>query len=336
MVTIKDLAAAAGVSPATVSRSLNNSPLISQETRQRVQAIAKELGYSKNAVAQGLSRGKLAVLGLVISDITNPFYAEVARGVEDVAQRHGFGVILCNTDEDLDKEAYYARFLWTHRVSGVILASSTLRDPIIQQMQQKIPVVLLSRIIQDHQVSYVACDDLAGGYLATEHLIKLGHRHIAFIGEPVEVAPSWLRFQGYQQALKTYKLPYFKKWARFGTFNIQAGRTIMRAYLRAKHRPTAVFAANDLIALGAMQAAEEAGLTVPDDLAVVGYDDIPVGALPQIQLTTVAQPLYLMGKLAAAALLKIMEQPEAAPVQQVLRPTLVVRRSCGAQRAADG
>lgn len=332
--TLKDIARVTGFSTATVSRALNDSPLISERTRCCIQKAAHELGYSKNAVASGLSRGNLSAIGLIVSDITNPFYAEVARGVEDAAQRHGYGVILCNADENAAKEASYARFLWTHRVGGVILASSRLNDPVVRQLQQRCPLVLLSRIPYDTAVNFVVSDDLGGGRLATEHLIRQGHRRIAFVGGPVEVAPSWLRYQGYLQALKAHELPLRKPWVRFGEFTLESGKRLTQALLRQKRRPTAIFAANDLLALGAWAAAQAAGLAVPQDLAVVGYDNIPLGALPQIELTTVAQPLRRMGQLAAEVLFRAIERPQAPPVQRVLPPKLVIRRSCGAVRGA--
>jgi len=329
-VTIKTIAKAVGVSAATVSRALNDSPLISLETRQRIHAVAQELGYSKNAVASGLSQGKLSVIGLIISDITNPFNAEVVRGVEDVAQRHGYGVILCNAGENYEKEAFYADLLSQHRVAGVIVTSAMMQDPVVAQLHQKLPVLLLSRIVKDADISYVACDDVAGGKMATEHLIELGHKRIGFVGGPRDTASCWSRFLGYRQALKDHKLPYRKAWVYFGSFKRRSGYRLAHHILHLQDRPSALFAVSDFIAFGILEAAYEAGFNVPDDLAVVGYDDVPLGDFPKIRLTTVSQSIRAMGKMAAEALFKVINDPKLAPIQRITSPELIVRGSCGA------
>lgn len=330
MVTLKDIAKIAAVSEATASRSLNDNAMISLKTRQRIQAIAKELGYSKNAVALGLSTGSSRVIGLIVSQITNPFYAELAHGIGNTARRQGFGLILCNTDSDPEIEAYYAQFLWSQRVSGIILASSIPHEPIVEQIQQKLPMVLLSRMMNQPEYNYVACDDVAGSRVVIDHFVKHGHRRIAYIGGPIEMSTSWLRFQGYRQALKSHGLPYRKSLCHFGTFESQTGQHFAKVLLRQKRPPTAVFAANDLIALGVMEAVANLGLSVPKNLALIGYDNIPAAALPQIQLTTVEQPLRAMGACAAKILIDEMNQPHAGVIQKNLNPKLIVRKSCGA------
>jgi len=328
-VTIKDVAKKASVSPATVSRALNDNMSISPETRRKVKEVADQLGYTKNAVALGLSRGNLNVIGVVIADISNPFFSEAVRGIEDTAQKHGYGVILCNTDEDQEREAYYAKFLENHRVGGIIFTTSMLQDPLIVQLQEKIPTLSLSRTVLDIDLHYVAGDDFEGGKMAVNHLIKLGHKRIGYITGPLEVAPSWSRFRGYREALASHKLQYRKAWVQFGDFNHQSGTRLTKNLLKLKDRPTAIFAANDFIALGVMKAVEEAGLHVPNDLAVVGYDDIFLASFPQIQLTTVSQSMRHMGQLAAQSLLKVIKNPEIDMLQEIIKPKLIIRESCG-------
>jgi len=345
MVTLKEIAEVAGVSEATVSRSLNGNTMISQKTRQRIQGIADRLGYSKNAVACGLSTGSSSVIGLIVADITNPYYAQLAHGIGHIARRYGFGVILCNTEYNPENEAYYARFLWSHRVSGIILASSISHEPVLGRIRQKFPVVMLSRMLNKVEGSYVVCDNVAGGQMAVNHLVKQGHQRIAYIGGPFSYTTNQLRFQGYRQALKANELPRSKSLCHFGKFDIETGKRFTKVLLQQKNRPTAVFAANDLIALGVMRAVEEEGLTVPADLAVVGYDNISISlpipgdyentsiaSLPQIQLTTIAQPLRRMGEHAIEILLDTIKNPDVPPIQKTLPPKLIVRHSCGAKR----
>jgi len=329
MVTIKDIAKTTGFSVATVSRALNDSALISLETRQKIKRVAESLHYHKNRIAQGLNKGNLSVIGLLISDITNPFNAEAVRGVEDAAQKHGYGVILCNTDEIYEKEAFYAEFLSTHRVAGAIVTSAMLQDPIIARLHQKLPMLLLSRIMNEIDINYVACDDFEGGKIAVEHLIDLGHKRIGFIGGPRDTAPCSSRFLGYRQALKDHKLSYRKAWVDFGRFDHKSGYQLGCELLRKKNRPSAIFAASDFIAIGVMEAAAEAGLAIPEDLAIVGYDNVFIGALSQIQLTTVSQSIRKMGNLAAESLFKIIDNPGLPPVQITIPSQLVIRGSCG-------
>jgi DNA-binding LacI/PurR family transcriptional regulator len=335
LVTIEDIARQLGLSPSTVSRALNDSPLISERTRQRVRAAAEALGYRRNELARALTKGTLRFIGLLIPDITNPFFAEVARGVEDIASARRYGVLLCNTDESLAKEQQYAHFLREHQVSGLILTSPTVDDPCVQELLHTgTPLVLVSRITHVSEVSYVCTDDVQGAILAVEHLIRLGHRAIGFIGGPPEVTPNQRRLQGYRQALQAHNLPFREEITRHGgSFTQEAGYIIMKEYLQLNSPPTAVFAANDLIALGAIEAIVEEGLSVPEDVAIVGYDDIPFASLPGVELTTVAQPVYEMGALAAEYLLDVLEGKRRKRLWKIFRPRLIVRKTCGAALA---
>lgn len=335
MVTIKDLAKVAGVSPSTVSRALNDSPLISLETKRRIQRLAEELGYERNELARGLVKGSFGALGLIVPDIINPFFAEITKGVEEVARSRGFGVVLCTTEGEEAREADYVQLLRRKRVDGLIIASVTLDDPCLANLQRsKVPFVLVSRLSQRVKAPYVVVDDRKGGRLAVEHLVSLGHEKIAFVGGPANVYSSRERMHAYRQVLRERGLPCRREWIIFSAFTQQAGREAGRRLLSCPDRPTAIFAANDLIALGIMEAAEELGLSIPEDLSLVGYNNIAYAGLPRIQLTTVAQPMRDMGRIAARYVLDVVEGKETAFLEAILAPQLIVRRTTASPRRA--
>jgi LacI family transcriptional regulator len=325
MTTIKDIARVAGVSPSTVSRALNDSPLIREETKARIRVLASALGYERNELARGLVKGSSGVVGLVIPDITNPYFAEITRGVGEVAHAQGYGLVLCNTDEDPERERSYVRLLRRKRVDGLILTSVTVDAPYLAELVRSgTPFALVSRLTRTADCPYVVVDDRKGARLAMDHLIGLGHERIGFIGGPPDVKSSRDRMEAYREAMQEHRLPGGQ--ACFGDFTQSAGREAALGVLSSSERPTAIFAANDLIALGVLEAADQLGLSVPEDLSVVGYDDIPYASLPRIQLTTVAQPTFEMGRIAAEWLLSTVGGHREG-LRRVLVPKLVVRRT---------
>ena len=328
MVTIKDIAREVGVSPSTVSRALSDSTLISEKTRQSVKEVAQRLGYERNELARGLVMGSSGAVGLVVPDITNPFFADIARGVGEIAHHFGCGVILCNTTEKADRELSYIRLLRRKRVDGLILTSVTVEDPYLQELaQSKTPFILVSRLSRSVDAPYVTVDDRAGARLAVEHLIELGHELIGFIGGPPDVQPSRDRMAAYREALREHGLAEKEEWVCYADFTQAAGRKAARQMLSLPERPSAIFAANDVTALGVLEVAEELGHRIPEDLSLVGYDDITYASLPRIQLTTVAQPAFEMGQIAGEWLLSVIEGHKSHPLHCVLNPHLVVRRS---------
>jgi len=328
MVTIKDIAREVGVSPSTVSRALSDSTLISEKTRQSVKEVAQRLGYERNELARGLVMGSSGAVGLVVPDITNPFFADIARGVGEIAHHFGCGVILCNTTEKADRELSYIRLLRRKRVDGLILTSVTVEDPYLQELaQSKTPFILVSRLSRSVDAPYVTVDDRAGARLAVEHLIELGHELIGFIGGPPDVQPSRDRMAAYREALREHGLAEKEEWVCYADFTQAAGRKAARQMLSLPERPSAIFAANDVTALGVLEVAEELGHRIPEDLSLVGYDDITYASLPRIQLTTVAQPAFEMGQIAGEWLLSSIEGHKSYPLRCVLNPHLVVRRS---------
>lgn len=326
MVTIKDIAQEVGVSPSTVSRALSDSPLISAATKERVRAVAERLGYEPNELARALVKGASGAVGLIVPDITNPFFADIARGVGEAARAAGYGVLLCNTSEKPDRELDYIRLLRRKRVDGLLITSATLDDPHLKILARApIPYILVSRLSRNSDAPYVIGDDHAGARLAVEHLISLGHTRIGFIGGPVEVQSSRDRMGMFRKVMREHGIAARAEWIRHADFTQRAGKEVGQRMLSLAERPTAIFAANDVIALGVLEAADSLGISVPDELSLIGYDDISYAALPRIQLTTIAQPAFEMGKIATDWLISVISGEDLPPIHRVLKPHLIVR-----------
>jgi len=327
--TIKDVAQLAGVSYTTVSRALNDKRGVNRETKSKVLRAARELMYRPNAMARGLVNKRSHSIGLVIPDITNPFFPEVARGIEDGANEAGYSTILCNTNWEHPKEANYIDLLVEKRVDGIILAPispAVTFSP--QSLRNRVPIVYVDKVPRESGGSFVMIDNVRGGYLATKHLIDSGYREIGFIGAPNDSSTIDERLKGYRMALEEHGLMINKGFIRFGDYKRETGFNIIRKMIREKQYPRAIFAENDLLALGVLQGAKEQGLSVPQDIAVVGFDDIPMASFPEVQLTTVYQPKYRMGRLAVEILIEgIDKQENFAERKVVLESELIIRKS---------
>lgn len=327
--TIRDVAELAGVHPSTVSRVINNDSRISEKTKNKVLLIIKKLGYTPNAIARGLKIKRTYTLGMLIPDITNPFFAEIARGVEDAANANGFNIILCNTDDKLKKERIYLEILKGKRVDGLILGTAHIKDKsIIELEKKKFPYILLSRNIEGLDKNCVIVDDVAGGIMVTEYLIKLGHRRIAHITGPPTVRAANNRLEGYKFALEKHQIEYHEELVKEGDFRIKGGYQVMKRFLKLAEPPTAIFAANDLLALGAMQAIQKEKYHIPEDFCIIGFDDIRLASFVYPPLTTIRQPMLEMGALAVKMLLKIIEGGEFNQRKIVLKSKLIIRESC--------
>ena len=329
--TIKDVARAAGVGVSTVSRVINGRGYVSDPARERVLQAVTELHFEPSRAARTLTTGRSGTVALVLPDITNPFFPSIARGVEDAASAAGYAVVLCNTDNDPKQEARYIAMLREQRVDGVVLAACapTNRDYWVQ-FAERVPLVLTDRRLADFVDDSIGVDNVAGGRLATRHLLGLGHRRIGLIGGPPDLSTSADRRLGYEEALREAGIDLDPGLVRPGDFRYAAGYLRMRELL--DQNVTAVFAANDMMAVGAMRAVEDAGGRVPEDVAVVGFDDIPMASMVKPRLTTVAQPTYQMGVMAVGKLLRRLKGgPPEDPRQVVLELALVVRDSCGAK-----
>lgn len=331
--TIRDVARLAGVSKSTVSRVLNDNPNVSDQARTRVADAMRELNYRPNALARGLCTSRTGTIGLIMSDITNPFHAEVTRGVEDLAADYESNVILCNTDDRPKKEQAYIDLLLEKRVDGVIfLSSAKMGESDVSMLQaRRVPFVFAGRTLPEVAADSVVVDSVLGGFQATNHLVGLGHRRIAHISGPARVSASADRYEGYCQALRRAGISIDSDLVADGDFRQDRGYRAMNQLLDRKTGMTAVFAGSDYMALGALEAIYERGLKAPDDIAVVGFDDISFARLHLVQLTTVAQPKYDIGAIAARMLLERIGDLSAdrPPQKVVLPPKLVIRRTCG-------
>jgi LacI family transcriptional regulator len=331
-VTIKDIARKANVSYATVSRALNNKRGVRESTRHRVLELAAEMSYTPNAIARGLVKKQTLTLGLIIPDITNPFYPEVARGIEDGATEEGFSIFLCNTNWEREREVDYLRLLAEKRVDGIILAPMDNEvEAVEHRLTGKIPIVYVSNAPHGTQRSFVVIDNVLGGFLATEHLIRAGYRRIGFVGSTEDSLTIEERLKGYRRALKKHSLAIEKKYIQMGEFKLETGYRIIRRLIADGDYPRAIFAENDLLALGILQGVKASGLSVPEDVAIVGFDDIPFAGFPEVQLTTINQPKYEMGRKAVEILLEQIGGSAASQPVQIrqiyLNPQLVVRES---------
>jgi LacI family transcriptional regulator len=330
---IRDVAKKAGVAPITVSRVINNSGYVSQKTRARVEAVIEELGYVPNMLGPSLRFKQTMTLALVVTDITNPFWTTIARGVEDEAQANGYSTILCNTDESVEKQAQYLDMLLRRRIDGMLLAPvRSAPEPVRLIQKQGIPVVVLDRLVPDVQVDTVRTDNKAGAYNLTRHLLDLGHRRIAMLAGPHGVSTSVDRVAGYRQALTDAGLPESAFFILWGEFTRESGYELTRRLLQsAGTLPTALFAANNLVAIGVLEALREANIPVPDQMALVTIDDLQPASLISPPLTVVNQPAQEMGQRAAQLLLeRIAGKVEDDCCRQILLPTeMVIRASSG-------
>jgi LacI family transcriptional regulator len=330
MPTIYDVAERAGVAPVTVSRVINGSDYVRDETRVRVQQAIADLGYTPNRLARGLRSKRTQTLGLVVTDITNPFWTTVARGVEDAASEHGFSVILCNTDESEAKQEQYVNLLLEKQIDGFLLVPATDEVSAIALVQERgVPVVVLDRHVS-LPVDVVRCDSEGGAYDLVTHLLELGHRRIALLGGSPAVSTAQDRVDGYRRALSEAGVPIDETLVLHRDYTQESGYAMTESILRLPDRPTALFAVNNFIAIGAVRALREAGLRIPEDMALVGFDDLPLALVVEPFLTVAAQPAYEMGARATEHLLTRIDGDDvAAPIEVILPTELIVRRSSG-------
>jgi LacI family transcriptional regulator len=329
-VTLKELAARARVHPSTISRVANHDPKlrIAPPTRLRIEALLRETEYRPNGVARGLKLRQTLVLAVVIPDITNPFFAALFRGVEDAASPSGYNVLLCNTDGSPARQRSHLQSLHARRVDGVIMASSFLKDPTVRWLRhQGVPYVLVNRFSDEGQDAFVGSDDLVGGRLATEHLVELGHRRIGHLAGKLTVSTGVMRRRGYLAALAQRGLPADPRLVVESGYTEEGGVRAAERLLAVPDRPTAIFAVTDMTAVGALGVARRMGLRIPEDVAIVGYNDIPLATRMVPALTTVHVPIHDFGAAAARLLLEQIETGEPSRQRVVFNPELIVRGS---------
>jgi len=332
-VTLHELAKAAGCSVSTVSRALNNSAhSVNNVTRERILALANELGYHPNMAARGLKMDRTLTIGLVVYNIASPFTPVLVRGIQEYLRQRDYFSIIISTDWDSDLESEAVHQLLSRSIDGVIFVE-TWRDESNKTLDlANKPYVYVYRLFEGEYPNSVIVDDVHGARLAVEHLINLSHRRIAFINGPHGWAASKERLAGYQDVLTQYEIPQDTSLIEEGTWEVQSGYHAAKKFLVMAERPTAIFAANDLMALGAIYAIQDAGLSVPRDIAVVGYDDREIASISNPTITTVCPPSYEMGQLAAQLILDRLENQVEIKDPIRVQSRLIVRESCGAEQ----
>jgi LacI family transcriptional regulator len=333
--TLEEVAKLADVSRSTVSRVVNDQPNVRSEVRERVWEVIHQTGYQPHAAARSLVTSRTHVIGMIIPEavttlFTDPFFPLLLRGATDACNSHQYQLMLSLFTANTDRKEIYQRILRSGYLDGVLVASASLKNPIVPNLlRDRIPFISVGRH-PDERVHYVDVDNVGGARMAVEHLIRLGHRRIATIAGPPDMIAGQDRLSGYRQALEARGIPVDEELIVEGDFTESSGTVAMQRLLPAS--PTAVFVASDMMAVGALKALRQAGLEVPQDIALAGFDDIPIASVIEPALTTVRQPIERMASMAVEVLLSLLEtsSEEEAPAQRIVLPMeLVIRASCG-------
>jgi DNA-binding LacI/PurR family transcriptional regulator len=323
--TISDVAKALGVSRSTISKAMSNSPGVGKELRQRILDYVNEIGYTPNSIAQGLIKGKLNIVALILGDVRNPFYAELEFCIQKILNKNGYNVMMFNSEYEVEKELEYISMAKQFNFAGLILLTAQSQEIMESFQDAGMAVVLVNRIIPGYKGDSVLIDNFKAGYIATMHLIEKGHNHIGFVKGHNLSSASSLRFEGYLQALKNYNLQYDEASILVSDLKMNTGYEIGKQFMNLPHRPTGMIIVNDLTALSFMQYCKENQLRIPEDVSVVSFDNIVYTSLAGINLSTVSQHVREMGEHAARLMLKQLNNPEAASERVILEPTLIVR-----------
>jgi len=331
MASLKDVAKLAGVSIATASRVINNSAKVNDLTRKKVDKAIKELDFKPSRVAQRLrvSGGKKKIIGLILPDIQNPFYVDVIRGVEDIAYSNGYVVLMGNFAQDESKEKMYIDLMQTESVDGLILAPVHEKDEkVINLVKNGVPVVCVDRGLSDLDVDIIVVDNEDGSYRAIKYLIERGHTRIAYIGGLEYIPTTRQRELGYRRAFQDSGIAIDNRLIQHGDSKHESGSKLTNKVLGMEDPPTALFTGNNLITLGALEAIHERGLRIPNDVAIIGFDDMPWAISLNPPLTAVSQPGYEIGRRAADILFQRIDEPDREYVKLVLKTKLILRKSC--------
>jgi LacI family transcriptional regulator len=328
VITIADVAKRAGVSRTTVSHALSGRRPVAPETRKRIEHVVLELGFRPNALARSLRLQSTQMVALIIPDITNPHYPMMARGLQDALVEHSYNTFICNTDNDEQQEKEFIADAIQRQVDGIVISSLHFKAQALQEYIEKGIIFLsIGPAIDDPRVDQVITSSREGAKAATLHLIKHGHQRIGMIGGVPDLIPGEARLLGYREALEEMQIPFEPDLVVEGNFVQSGGKQAMHKLLALPQRPTAVFCANDLMAIGALEVAREAGLAIPHDLALVGYDDIESASLVSPALTTVVNPGYEMGQSGGKLLLERMKGQYEGPGRRVVVPHRLIQRA---------
>lgn len=337
-VTLKHIAEALGISAMTVSRALNNRPNVDEKTKERVIDKARSMGYRPNHVAKSLVSNKTYTIGVVIPEITHAFFPEVVRGIEEVTYDSDYQLFLTNANEQFEREMSAIRALQSQRVDGILISSSQTVDDFSfyeELISTDTKVVFFDRCIENLGASCVSVNDRSSSSRITEHLITVhNHRELAYLSGPPQVSVGRKRYEGFLDALRKHDIPVNDKWIIEAGFREKAGYEAMKTLLALppEERPRAIVAVNDPCAIGAIQAIGEAGLSIPEDFAIVGFTDDVRAELLKVPLTTVRQPAYEVGKRAAQKLIQTIENKDEPAENIEVLTTLKIRESCGCSR----
>ena len=330
-VTIKDIAKKLNISPSTVSRALRDHPDISTQTKKRINSLAEELDYQPDSIAQSLKKRRTNLIGVIVPEIKHNFFSAAISGIEEVAYRAGYAIIVSQSNESYDRECVNVRALISNRVAGLLISISQtteISDHFKLLERQGIPFVFFDRVCEDIEASKVVVDDFHGAFKAVEHLIKSGYKRIAHIAGPTHLSISQQRYNGYLSALNKYKIQYNENYVVHGGLNEEDGIKGFQKLLKLDQLPDALFAVNDPVAIGAFEKIKEHGLKIPGDIALVGFSNNPITALIEPPLTTVSQPAYKVGKAAAELLIEQIKSGENfIPRKEVLKTELIIRDS---------
>ena len=329
MTTIKDIARKAGVAPSVVSRALNNKYGVKDSTKNLILKLAEEMNYFPNTAARSLVTRKTETIGIMMADISEPYYSQLIKGMEYVANQRGYTLLFSNSYESVEHSRVLQKMINAQRVDGVIIVGSNIQEKnfSLDLLEQKIPFVLVERNFSDPRVNCIWVDNTAGAYQATKYLVEKGHRKIAHITGNLYYQVALDRLDGYKKALQEAKIDYSEELVISGSFVWQSGYEKMKDILRLHPQCTAVFVANDVMAYGALQAIAEAGLAVPDDIGIIGFDDLEFSCLTNPPLTTIRQPRYQMGQKAMELLTDILRGEAENGVKIPLNPELIIRGS---------
>ncbi|GMK44158.1 HTH-type transcriptional regulator DegA [Paenibacillus glycanilyticus] len=326
--TIYDVAKEAGVSIATVSNAINGKGNVSKKRREQIFKIMEQMNYQPNVNASALMGKKTYTLGLLIPDISNPFFSEIARAIEDQAHQLGYSVIMCSTDNKDERVERYIALLEQKNVDGILIGTGVDNLDILTNLQARnIPIVMISREATALEVDTVVADDYVGGLMAAQHLADMGHTRIAILSEQLKVSSARERIRGFKQGLQDCRISFDDRNLVICDYMVEEGRRGAGELLGREDRPTAIFCCNDVLAIGAMQEARSLGIKVPEELSIVGFDDTILASVVDPPLTTVAQPIASMAKQAFQLMISNLDEAEPVKKRIVLRPEINIRQS---------
>lgn len=325
--TIGDIADQLGVSRATVSRAMNGAPGVGPELRKKILEFAEGLGYKPNVVSQSLSKTNSKIIGLIFGDVRNPFYAELTFYIQMALNQYGYTVMLFNSEYNAQQEQGFIEMAKQFGLAGLILFTAQTDKKQLQEQTKELPIVLVNRPLDMARHDSVTMDNFKAGYIAAMHLIELGHRRIGFVRGQAISSASVQRFEGYRQALKSWSLTLREEDIMEGDLKMPTGYELAKTFFQREERPTGLIVANDMMALGILDWCNENGVSIPEELSVVSFDNINFSSVHGIELTTVSQHMKEMGRKAAELMVRRIREPQAEYKRIILEPTLIVRNT---------